>query len=143
MDKFADILKDLIDGTGMSVRQISLESGVSSVQLGRYLKGALPILRVAIKIADYFNCSLDYLFGLTDINKTNNYSEYNHELFMERYLKVLEDNNISHFKFCQFAGLSESTLRHWRYGEMPKIETLIVIAQKFSISLDYLIGRVL
>lgn len=142
MDKFADILKDLIDGSGDTIRQISLKSGVSSVQLGRYLKGALPTLQVAIKIANYFSCSLDYLLGLTDINKEYSYKDYNHEVFIKRYLKILEDNNITHFKFAQTAGLSESSLRHWKYGEVPRIETLIMISHKFSISLDYLTGRV-
>ena len=93
------------------------------------------------KIAEYFDCSLDYLFGLTDINKRSKSGSYDHSKFIERYLNALKDNNITHFKFCQFAGLSESTLRHWKYGEMPKIETLIMIVKMFSLSLDYLTGR--
>lgn len=142
MEKFADVLKDLIDGTGMTVRQVSLDSGISAVQLLRYLNdGALPTIKVAVKIAEYFDCSLDYLFGLTDINKRSKSGSYDHSKFIERYLKALKDNNITHFKFCQFAGLSESTLRHWEYGEMPKIETLIMIVKMFSLSLDYLTGR--
>ena len=140
MDKFADILADLIKEKGLSLRKIASLSNVSATQYGKYLKGAYPTIEVAVRISDFFCCSLDYLFG---INDNNVYSNTNYDLskFIPRYLKLLKENDITHWKFAKENDLSESCLRHWKYGETPKIESLIKIATSLSSSIDYLIGR--
>ena len=67
MENFSEILSDLISTKELSLRGLAKESGVSAVQYSRYLKGQLPKVPTAVKIADYFDVSLDYLFGITDI----------------------------------------------------------------------------
>ena len=52
--KFADVLKDLIEDKGLSLRKLATESGVSAVQYGKYLKGVYPKIFVAERIARYF-----------------------------------------------------------------------------------------
>ena len=139
MDKFSEILNDLILETGLSVNKIAKESKISATQLGKYLKGSYPSVEIAIKIGNYFNCSLDYLFGISE-NKTKKFKNYDLSLFLKRYLKVLAENNISNWKFMQQHNLSESSFRRWRKGEKPSIPYLIVIAKDLSTSIDYLIG---
>ena len=141
MESFSEILSDLIVEKGLSLRKLATESGVSAVQYGKYLKGSIPNLSVAVKIANYFQCSIDYLFGLTETSYFNSKKEMDLSKFVKRYEKVLADNNISHYKFAQANNLSESCLRHWRYGEIPKIESLILISKTFDVSIEYLIGR--
>ena len=142
MEKFSDILNDLIIDKGLSLRKLAEESKVSANQYSRYLKGAIPTVHVAIKLANYFKRSLDYLFGLNDDNKDyipcNNYDL---SKFVERYENLLELNKISHWKFAKHYGLSESALRHWKYGDTPKIESLVIIAINLSTSIEYLVGR--
>lgn len=138
---FQEILKELIAEKSISLRTLSKESGVSAVQYSKYLHGAYPTIDVAIKIANYFNCSLDYLFGVSNVNIFKTYKDYNIKDFVERYKKLLETNNTSHYKFAKTHNLSESCLRHWKYGQIPKIESLIIIAINLSSSIDYLIGR--
>ena len=36
------------------------------MQYSRYLKGSIPTIETTLKIAKYFECSLDYLFGLSN-----------------------------------------------------------------------------
>ena len=36
------------------------------MQYSRYLKGPIPTIETTFKIAKYFECSLDYLFGLSN-----------------------------------------------------------------------------
>lgn len=36
------------------------------MQYSKYLKGSVPTIDVAMEIAKYFDCSLDYLFGLSN-----------------------------------------------------------------------------
>lgn len=139
---FQEILKELITQKGLSLRTLSKESKVSAVQYSKYLRGAFPTIDVAIRIANYFNCSLDYLFGVSNINIVKSYKEYNISKFLERYENLLKTNNTTHYKFAKTNNLSESCLRHWRYGQTPKIESLIIIAINLSTSIDYLIGRI-
>ena len=140
MEDFKDILKELINEQGLSLRKLAENSKVSANQYSKYLKGSFPSIKVAIRIAQYFKCSLDYLFGLSNEKVCKNYREFSLQIFIEKYLKLLDKNNITHYKFAQENNLSESCLRHWKYGDIPKTETLFIIASKLYSSIDYLIG---
>ena len=141
MEVFCEILKDMIDEKEISLRKLSIESGVSATQYSKYLKGAYPTISVAVKIANYFNCSLSYLFGLIDNDDVKFTNSYDISKFLQRYENILKENNITHWKFCRETGFSESSIRHWKYGQVPKVETLILISQYFGVSIDYLVGR--
>ncbi len=67
MDKFIDVLKYLRNNSGISQKQLSKELGISERNYQRYEYGERePSLSTLIKLADYFNVSLDYLTGRTD-----------------------------------------------------------------------------
>ena len=140
MDK--DILNDFKIEKGLSLRELARQTGVSANQYSKYLKGSIPTIPIAIKIADFMKCSLDYMFGLKEENY--NYkpqNKYDISKFVDRYKNLLEINKTTHWKFSKQFGISESALRHWQYGDMPKIESLIIIATNLSTSIEYLIGR--
>ncbi len=144
MENFSEILKDFIIDKELSIRKIAKESGVSASQYGKYLDKAYPTIPVAVKIANYFDCSLDFLFGISEKRNHEKYicKEYNMGVFLQRYSELLKHNKVSHWKFCKENGLSESNIRHWRSGHSPKIENLVFIAYNLSGSLDYLLGRI-
>lgn len=142
MEKFIEILNDLITDKNKSLRQIAFESNVSAIQYSKYLRGiSRPTIDVVVRICDYFECSVDYLFGLIDEDNYKGDKGYNLAKFVSRYVGLLKSNKITHWKFCKLNNLSESCLRHWKYGDVPKIESLIIIATNLSTSIDYLIGR--
>lgn len=143
MDEFKEILKDLINDTGLSLRQLSKESGVSAMQYSRYLRGSIPTINVILKIAKYFDCSVDYLFGLNDKKKSKNYKTYDYEIsgFVDRYLKLLKDNNLTNFKFAKGTIFDESIIRHWKAGVTPRLDIIYIIAKDLGGSIDDLIGR--
>ena len=139
---FNEVLEDLIIEKNLSLRQLAKESEVSAMCYSKYLNDSIPNVKNAVKIANYFKCSLDYLFGLSEERCCNFKNQYDISLFLERYNKVLTKNNITHWKFCKKFVLNESLLRHWENGDIPSISTLIVIATNLSVSIDYLVGRV-
>lgn len=143
MERFREILKDLINETGLSLRQLEKVSGVSAMQYSRYLKDSIPTIDVIMKIAKFFNCSIDYLFGLDDNRNTNNYKTYDYDIskFLPRYMELLKTNNISHYKFAQTQPFNESIIRHWQAGRVPRLDIIYIIANEFGSSIDYLIGR--
>jgi len=142
MLKFSEILDDLIRNKELSLVKLANECGVSDVQLGRYLNGAYPNIYNANKIAKYFNVSLDYLFGVSENNHIKKFNDVNMDVFLERYDELLKLNKISHYKFAQKYQISESIIRKWKSGQIPKVETLILIAEELSGSIDYLVGRI-
>lgn len=143
MTSFAENLKDLINEKGKSLRKIGNDSGFTSGQLSEYTHGAYPTVEKAIKLANYFDCSLDYMFGITE---ERNYTKYNNnpfdlELFIKRYNELLKENKTTHWQFCKRNELAESTLRHWKAGHKPIMDSLLIIARNLNGSLDYLVGR--
>ncbi|MBQ4558552.1 MAG: XRE family transcriptional regulator [Clostridia bacterium] len=142
MEEFKDIIKELIEEKEKSLRAISRDSEISTTQYSDYLKGVLPTIDTAVKLSNYFKCSLDYLFGISEINYYKEYVGYDLTKFVPRYLEALKQNKISHWKFAQKCGFGESSLRHWRdYGKCPSVKLLIIIASNLDVSVDYLIGR--
>jgi len=143
MEKFADILKDLIEEKGLSLRKIATDSNLVTNQLSHYINDKLyPSIKSALKLAKYFDCSMDYLFGITE-DKTSKYKSDKNDLskFYVRYQNVLSENNITHWKFAKENNFAESLVRKWRKGAAPSLKNLIIIAQGLSTSIDYLVGR--
>ena len=143
MEAFIDNLKDLIFKSGLSLRELSKESGVSAMQFSRYLRGFIPTVGVTLKIAKYFDCSLDFLFGLTDVQNSKKYKTHDKDMskFIDRYFQLLDKNNISHYKFIKDSNFDESILRHWKAGSTPRLDVIYFIAKNLNGSIDYLIGR--
>lgn len=61
------------------------------------------------------------------------------------YLKLdrlLQEYNMSIYRFSKYVGIPESTIHNWYYGtSFPTVKFLIIIADYFDVSLDYLCGR--
>lgn len=143
MVEFVDSLNDLISGTNKSLRQLSKESSVSTMQYSRYLNGSIPTIDISLKIAEYFQCTLDYMFGLSDEKKSLKYTSYKYDIskFLTNYEKLLAQNNMSHYKFIKNSPFDESIIRHWKQGSIPRMDIIYYIAKNLNGSIDDLIGR--
>ena len=144
MEKFKDILKELIDDNGKRITTVCKESRIPSALMYDYLNGFLyPSVQTLIKLANYFECSLDYMLNLTDIKNHNKYVNINgnFSLFLPRYFQLLKDNHTSHYLFAQEHRFGESIIRNWKKGSVPSLEKLRLIAYELGSSVDYLVGR--
>jgi transcriptional regulator with XRE-family HTH domain len=64
---FADRIKKLREGKGLSVRGLAAELGIGNSSLSQYENcKRTPGLDICKMFADYFNVSVDYLAGFTD-----------------------------------------------------------------------------
>lgn len=71
MSKFGERLKELREDKGLLNKDLAKAINVEPATITNWEKGnRSPKEDVLIKIADYFNCSLDYLLGRTD-NKSS------------------------------------------------------------------------
>ena len=143
MEVFIENLRDLITETNKSLRQLAVDSGVPVMQYSRYLKGSIPTIEITLKIAKYFGCSLDYLFGLSNDKETGKYKTYDYDIskFLGNYDKLLKQNNLTHYKFMKSSGYDESVIRHWKSGSIPRLDIVYFIAKNLGGSMDNLIGR--
>lgn len=67
MERFPERLVDLLDRTGNTRRSLAHSLGMSERMVQYYLTGAKdPAAHTLIAIADFFDCSIDYLVGRSD-----------------------------------------------------------------------------
>lgn len=60
----------------------------------------------------------------------------------EVFVQLLQKHNLTPYKVSKDTGISQSTLSDWKTGRAkPKVEKLLLIADYFDVSLDYLLGR--
>lgn len=144
MSKISEIINKLVKSENLSTVSANKVLGISKTQLGRYLSGFYePSLKNAIIICNHFKCSLDYLLGLDfNINRFGKLNEPNFDIFLNRYFSLLDQRKISHYSLANELTFNRNNLNYWKKCKsFPSLDILTKIASKFSISVDYLIGR--
>lgn len=64
------------------------------------------------------------------------------DFFIKRLTELLEENNITQLELAHKIGVTNVTISRYLSGERsPRIEILSKIAEYFSVSTDYLLGR--
>lgn len=78
----------------------------------------------AVKIADYFNCSLDYLFGRTDDYKNSDHTEC--PPFSVQFRKVLAEQKVSQYRLIKDKVISGGNIDSWLNNKQtPHMESVI------------------
>lgn len=97
-----------------------------------------PSLKTLIKIANYLEVSIDYLF---DMNIENNFYHYslNSDVFYNNLISMIKNKNISGRQFCKDLHYSRDNLIRWKKGILPSVQTLIEISQYFNCLIDDLL----
>ena len=67
MQKFSQILKDLCIDKGIKIFNLAESTGIDDGTLSKSANNiSVPTVKNLVKLANYFECSLDYIIGLTD-----------------------------------------------------------------------------
>ena len=103
-----------------------------------------PEVDKLIKIADYFNVSLDYLFNRNFINSALCYTDtnfINNVTFPDRLRQLRKNTKLSQVELAKIINVSNGSISKWETGErQPDYATLKSLAEFFNVSTDYLIG---
>lgn len=141
MNSFQERLNDLLVDNNLSRLQLAKILNISSTTINGYFnKNYYPELNIAINIAKYFNCSLDFLFGISDSEINTN---TNRNSFFINLQQLIKENKTSIAKTFKNLNMSEYNYQRWKKGQIPKTINLIQIVEYFNLSLDYLVGNVL
>lgn len=114
------------------------------IDYGSYMKmkefGIIPKPKVLVRIADYFEVSLEYLLGRTNDPYFSRAEK--DEDFLTRYRRLKEEEHFTDYKIAQKLHITTSYTTNWKNKNfIPSIVNLIVLADTFGVSLDYLLGR--
>ena len=159
-------LKELRKEKGLTQKEIGKIINCNQTAVGKYERGELePSLDTLKKLADFFNCSIDYLVGCEDEfgviksektelpgNTGKTHHTVNSELFAKKANK--EETISKRIKELRLEkGLTQkeiaknidSTVKNvWAYENnlaIPPIDVLSRYADFFCCSIDYLVGR--
>ena len=143
MMDFVERVRFLSNMYDFSQTDIASGTGISENQVSKYVTGCyLPTLKNAIKISRFFDCSLDYLFGIENIPNKYNYAlgEANIDVFIERLQNLIKNKSLS--SICENHNLTRNSFYEWKRKRVfPTMENFVKLALAFDVSIEFLIGR--
>lgn len=94
------------------------------------------------ELSNYYNCSLDYLFGLSNINNQDLNKNIDLKILPQRLLEVRKERGLTQEQLSKDVGFHQRTYAHYEDGSrVPTTFKLFYIALYYNISLDYLVGK--
>ncbi len=138
---FAERLSEVIEYANLNAFTLSKIVGCGHASTSRYLNGENPSLEILVKLADYFQCSTDFLLGLTNDDITENYLPT--PPFSERLPFLLDFFKISAYRLQKLTGIAKSAITYWKNGiRTPTLDSVIRIAKALDCPVDFVIGRI-
>ena len=102
--------------------------------------GIIPKPVVLIRIADYFNISVEYLLGRT--NNAFFLKADKETTFLNRYQVLKSEKNLTDYAIAQKLRITTSYTTNWKNKKyIPSIVNVIELSEIFKVSVDYLLGR--
>lgn len=141
MNMIKSRLKDLLDDNNIKPENLSTELKLARTKVYDWLKGReTPNFSNIIKLANYFNCSIDYLVGRSEDNSEMKFHAC--PPFSERLHSVMKEQKVTQYKMIKEGIVSGGHFNSWfKKGSQPSLDSLIRLADYFNVSIDYLIGR--
>ena len=140
-ETFQKRLSGMIIDSGLTRKTVQIECGISKDIFNRAAKiGVIPGTRSLIKIADYFDVSIEYLVGLTDDEQfIKSAGSVSFLARLNETIRIRETNNCA---LANKVGIARSLFNTWeKYDYIPTIEILYLLSEPLKVSIDYLLGR--
>ncbi|MBQ7831774.1 MAG: XRE family transcriptional regulator [Clostridia bacterium] len=138
---FAESLSELITETKLTPSDFAEKVGCGKGTISRYLSGnKMPSVSLLVCMADFFQCSTDYLLGL----ETERYPRvFKTPIpFQERLPMLCKQLNTTKAEIKRKCDFAESAIYFWQSGERkPSVESIYRIAVAYGCSIDFILGR--
>ncbi len=141
LSKFAETLKYLISERDINQKQLAQELEITHSSVTRYLKGMRePTVSAAIKIADYFSVSMEFLLGFDTDSRLESYGKS--KPVGEQIEKLVTSNGLTGYEFCKKCNIANPNYYYWVNGtHEPSVDNLKKIADFFNMTIDEVLGR--
>lgn len=141
LDIFLETLQEKMVDTKLSREQLSKRLGLDHTSVASWFnKEFYPRIVNLIRIADLFSCSIDYLFGLSDM-ETFELSETPSD-FLTRFDELQKANKLNDNRVAVYCKIGNSAVAKWRrFKRYPDTPTVLKLVELFGCSIEYIIGR--
>ena len=137
---FHERLTELMIEKGVNTVSLAAAIGVSDETVRRWKNGERDILlSQLVKLADYFQCSLDLLTGRSDT--VLDYQVREMPPFYDSLRAVMAEKGVTRYKLVKDLPIYDGYFTNWKKGKSPNILTLIMLADYLDVTIDYLVGR--
>lgn len=141
MSEFIERLEYLLFEKNLNRKTLAQEIGLNATCITHYLQGKrLPTVESLVRIADYFQCSTDFLLGREEENRFLRFKPcppFSQQIeFLKGYFQC------SSYHIYHGTGISKSGYYDWKRGKrMPTLENVIKLAECFDCRVDFILGR--
>lgn len=137
---FVERINELMCEHKLNAKLLAERTGIHPTSISKWFNFATNVsLNQLIILADFFNCSIDYLIGRTDNYLT--FSPQQVKSFSKNIRKIMTEKGYTRYRFVKETRFTEAHIYQWDKGTIPKLYTLIELSDLFDCSIDYLIGR--
>ncbi len=130
----------MFDRNDMKSEALAKELGTAGSTVRTWLNATNEIsLENAIKVADFFHCSLDFLAGRTETDQTIIPRPL--PPFYANLRSVMKQTGKTRYRITKETAIKDAYFTNWQNGQMPMLSSVCELADYMKITLDYLIGR--
>lgn len=134
-ERLAELMSENIKSS-----ELASAIGVNTSSVNDWKRGKFQIyLSNLIKLADYFDCSLDFLVG-----RSETFLDYTPKPcppFYPHFRKILKERGKNRYRMTKETRIKDSYFTKWSKGSNPHVVSLIEVADYLGVTLDYLVGR--
>ena len=141
LSKLSKRLKELMDEADIKAPALGEAIHTEPSAITKFLRAErLPSANTLVKLADYFNCTTDYLLGLSDILDERTFKQ--RPPFCKQIDILIAFSKKTQYRFGIEAEISDETFRRWRKGmNEASVETIVKISKYLNCSVDFVLGR--
>ena len=142
---YTDRLRELRNNKNITQATLSSLLEIHEYVYGQYEREYVIIpLKHLNTLSNYFNVSLDYIFEFTNtINYEFTNTEINSLLSGQRLKEFRKDNKLSQVKLATLLNTVQPVIANYENGKhLIATPFLYQICKKYSISADYLLGKI-
>jgi len=137
-------IRNLREANSKTMEELANVLNIAKITYNHYetQEKIIPLTRLN-ELANYFNISIDYIFGFTSKEKYNNYNkEINKKLVGTRLKEFRKGNNLTQTKLADILNTVHPTITNYENGKnLISTAFLYTICKKYNISADYLLGK--
>ena len=137
MKDFITVVKSILDEQGKTTDDL-FNNGIISKDTFYKYKQRNPSLQTLIKIANYLQVSIDYMYELDNKNHFREYST-NQKKFYDILTVLINKAKISNRQFCNDLHYAKDNILRYKNGVEPSIRTLFEISEYFGCTVDDLL----
>lgn len=140
LTNFAERLKELMDEKDLSVNDISEKINLDDSTIYKYLNcKKFPSVETAIKLAETFQCSVEYLLGRTDNGNERKLKK--RPPFTKQLKFLLEHFEKTKYALYTYGKVRQFAVQNWAKGIYePNLDSVIKMADYFECTVDFVLG---